>query len=57
MFFLVFHDGFNKYCYNFDDLAKMATLGLLKKVFWNKGYDIITFADDTKFYHVPQIIL
>ena len=35
--------------------AKLATLGLLKiKVFWNKGYDVITFVCDvpTKFYHV-----
>ena len=27
--------------------AKLATLGLLKiKVFWNKGYDVITFVCD-----------
>ena len=27
--------------------AKIATLGLLKiKVFWNKGYDVITFVCD-----------
>ena len=27
--------------------AKMATPGLLKiTVFWNKGYDVITFGDD-----------
>ena len=40
--------------------TKLATLGLLKiRVFWNKGYDAITFVHDVtaKFYHVTQIIL
>ena len=34
--------------------AKMATLGLFKiKVFWNKGYDVITSVYDVtnKIYH------
>ena len=40
--------------------AKMDTLGLLRiKVFWNKGYDIITFVFDVtnKIYHMTQITL
>ena len=37
-------------------LAKLVTLGPLKiKVFWNKGYDVMT--SPTKFYLVAQIIL
>ena len=41
-FFWILKDFFNKHGYNFDDVRKMATLGLLKiKVFWNKGYDVI----------------
>ena len=33
----------NKHGYNFDDISKMATLGLLKiKAFRNKGYDVIS---------------
>ena len=38
----------------------MTTPGLLKiKVFWNKGYDVITsvHTSPTKFYRVSQIIL
>ena len=43
----VFKDCFNKYGYNFDNVCKMATLGLLKiKLFWNKGYDIIISVHD-----------
>ena len=38
---------FNKPDYNFDDVSKMATPGVLKtKVFLNKGYDVIISADD-----------
>ena len=40
--------------------AKMATPDLLKlTVFWNKGYDIISYTHDVtnKIYHVIQIIL
>ena len=40
--------------------AKLGTLGLLqRKVFWNKGYDVIIFVHDVikKIYHVTQIIL
>ena len=40
--------------------AKTATLGLLEiKVFWDKDYDVIIYADDItkKVYHVTQIIL
>ena len=37
-------------------LAKLVTLGPLKiKVFWNKGYDVMT--SPAKFYLVTQIIL
>ena len=39
--------------------AKLDALGLLKlKIFWNKGYGVITSVHDvTKFYYVTQIIL
>ena len=40
--------------------AKMATVSLFKKkVFWNKGYDAITYIYDVmkKFHHMNQIIL
>ena len=40
--------------------GKMVTLGLLKiKVFWNKGYDLISVHDVVinKVYHMTQIIL
>ena len=50
----------NKHGCNFDDVAKMATLGLLKiNAFWNKGYDVIIYVYDVtnKIYHVTQIIL
>ena len=41
----VFKDCFNKKSYNFMMSAKMATPGFTKiKVFWNKGYDVITSA-------------
>ena len=59
-FFWVCKDCFNKHGYNFDDVSKTDTLGLLRiKVFWNKGYDIVTFFYDVtnKIYHVTQIIL
>ena len=38
---------------------KLATIHLLKKIFWNKGYDVIISVYDVtnKFYHVTQIIL
>ena len=43
----VFKGCFNKHGYNFDDAAKMATVGLVKiNVFWNKGYDFIIFVND-----------
>ena len=38
---------FNKHGYNFDDVNKMATPGLLKtKVFWKRGYDVIIYVHD-----------
>ena len=41
--------------------TKMTSLGLLKiKVFWKKGYDVITYismTSPTRFYHMTQIIL
>ena len=41
-FFWVFKDFFSRHGYNFNDVSKMATLGLVKiKVFWNKYYDVI----------------
>ena len=43
----VFKDLFNKPDYNFDDVSKMATPGVLKtKVFLNKGYDVIICSCD-----------
>ena len=39
--------------------VKLATIHLLKKVFWNKGYDVIPSGYDVtnKFYHVTEITL
>ena len=39
--------------------AKMATLGLIIKLFSNKDYDVIVSAHDVikKFYYVTKIIL
>ena len=43
----VFKNCFNEYGYNFDDVSKMATLGLLKvKVFWNEVYEVIISTHD-----------
>ena len=40
-FFWVFKDCFNKHGYDFDDVRKMATPGLLKiKVFWDRVYGV-----------------
>ena len=38
--------------------AKLATLRLKRKVFWNKGHDVITSVNTstTKFYYMTQII-
>ena len=40
--------------------VELATLGLLRrKVFWNKGYDVLVCVHDVtnKIYHVTQITL
>ena len=47
IFSWVFKDFFNKKSYNFDDVSKNGYQGLLKiKVFWSKGYDVITYVHD-----------
>ena len=43
----IFKDYFNKYGYNFDYVSKNGCASLLKiKLFWNKGYDVITSVHD-----------
>ena len=47
LFFLSFEKCFDKNGYNFYDVNKMATLGLLQiKVFWNRDYDVIVYVHD-----------
>ena len=43
-FFLLIKDYFNRHCYNFGDVRKNTYSRSLKiKVFWNKGYGVITY--------------